>query len=230
VVRGRRDKEAIVGHGRLERFAPLAGAIFTVVFAVGFLTSGDTPDTGAPGEEVISHYHDNGSVLVGIIALLVGAVLFMFFAGVLRGALVSSPRAPEWLATVVFGGAVIYALSLAVFAMSQIMLLDASDLGQPQVAQALNIFDNDNFFPAVLGLTTMLLATGWHVLRSGVLPRWLGWVAIVLGVLALAGPAGILAFLVFPLWVLAASVLLFRRADGPGTTASGVVARSSELS
>lgn len=219
-----------MGQGRLDRLAPLAGALFAVVFAVGILTSGDTPATDASGEEVIAHYGDAGTVYVGIFALLIGAVLFLFFAGVLRGALVGSTRAPEWLATVVFGGAVIYAVALAVFAMSQIMLVDASDLGQPQVAQALNIFDNDNFFPAVLGLATMLLATGWHVLRSAVLPRWLAWVSVVLGVLAMAGPAGFIAFLAFPLWVLAVSVVLFQRAGASGVVTPGPVVEGSKLS
>ncbi len=203
-----------MGEGRLERLAPLAGVAFTVIFAIGFLTSGDTPDTDATGEEVISHYSDEGGIFVGIIALLVAAVLFLFFAGALRGAMAGTVEAPEWLATVAFGGAVIYAVALAIFAMSQIMLIDAADLGQPEVAQALNIFDNDNFFPAVLGLATVLLATGWHALRSAVLPAWLAWAAIVLGVLSMAGPAGIAAFLLFPIWVLAAAIILYRAGAG----------------
>ncbi|MGI8984077.1 MAG: hypothetical protein ACR2HM_06040 [Acidimicrobiales bacterium] len=167
-----------MAQGRLERLAPLAGVLFTVVFAVGFLTAGETPDTKASGEEVISHYADGGKIFVGIFALLIGAVLFLFFAGVLRGALASSARAPEWLATVVFGGAVIYAAALAI--------------------------------PAVLGLATILLATGWHTMRSAVLPTWLAWVSIVLGLLSMAGPAGFISFLLFPIWVLAVAVVLYR--------------------
>jgi hypothetical protein len=221
--------EAEVGNGRLDRLAPLAGAVFTVVFAIGLLTSGDVPSTDASGEEVISHYSDEGTIFVGIMLLLIAGVLFMFFAGVLRGALVSSTQAPEWLATVAFGGAVIFAVGLAVFAMAQIMLIDAADLGRPEVAQALNIFDNDNFFPAVLGQSTMLLACAWHTLRSGVLPKWLAWVSLVIGLLALAGPAGFIAFLLFPLWVLAVSVVLYQRGGRAVVGGAGVVVESSKL-
>jgi MFS family permease len=185
--------------------------LFAVIFAIGFLTSGSTPDTDAPGEEVIAHYSDQNKIFALTIALALAAVLFLFFAGVLRQSLGSSSRAPEWLATVAFGGGIVYAVSLAIFAMGQVMLIDAADLGRPEVAQALNIFDNDNFFPAVIGLATILLATGWHTLRSSVLPPWLGWVSLVLGVLAFAGPLGFLAFLLFPVWVAVVSILLYRR-------------------
>ena len=200
-----------MGMGRLERLAPLAGVLFAVIFAIGFLVSGDTPDTDATGEVVISHYDDTGKIYVTVFALGIAAILLMFFAGALRSRLRVS--GPEWLAAVVFGGAVIYTVGLGLFAMSQVALSDASDLGQPQVAQALNIIDNDNFFPVVIGLSVVLLATGWHVVASRCLPVWLGWISLILGVLALAGPAGFAAFLLFPIWVLVVAVLLYLRTD-----------------
>jgi hypothetical protein len=203
-----------MGTGRMERWAPLAGVLFAVIFAIGILTSGDTPDTDATGNEVISHYNDSGKFFVGIVALGLGAVLLLFFAGVLRDRL--RETGPEWLATVAFGGAVVYAVALGIFGMSQLALLDASDLGQPEVAQALNISDNDNFLPAVIGLAVVLLATAWHILASRSLPVWLGWVSLVLGVLAMAGPAGFVAFLLFPVWVLVVAIVLFREAATRG--------------
>ena len=200
-----------MGTGRMERFVPLAGVVFTVLFVIAFLVIGDTPDTDASGAEVISHYDDTGQVFVGILALLFGAVFFLFFAGILRSRLRTA--GPEWLASVVFGGAVTFTVGLGLFATSQIALIDASDLGQPEVAQALNIIDNDNFFPVAIGLAVVLLATAWHVLASRALPVWLGWVSLALGVLALAGPAGFFAFLLFPIWVAVVAVMLFLQVD-----------------
>jgi hypothetical protein len=206
---------------RTERLAPLAGVLFTVVFAIGFLTSGETPDTKATGQEVISHYDDSGGVLVSMFGLVLAAVLFMFFAGVLRSRLQAT--GPDWLASVAFGGAVVYTVSLGLFAMGQIALVDAADLGQPEVAQALNIIDNDNFFPAVIGLTVVLLATGWHILASRSLPTWLGWASVVLGILALAGPLGFIAFLLFPIWILVVSIMLYRQTAAPVATTTTAV-------
>jgi len=204
-----------MGTGRLERFAPLAGVVFTVLFAVGFLTSGETPDSDATGEEVIKHYDDSGKILLSVLLLLFAAVLFMFFAGVLRRHLVAG--GPEWLASVVFGGAVVYVVGLALFAASQFALTEAADAKQPAVAQALNVIDQNNFAPSVIGLAVVLLASAWHVLAARSLPVWLGWVALVLGVLSLAGPAGFIAFLLFPLGVIAVAVTLFRDRDAKAT-------------
>ena len=206
---------------RSERLAPLAGVLFTVIFAVGFLTSGETPDTKATGQEVISHYDDSGTILLSVLALVICAVVFMFFAGVLRTRLQAA--GPDWLASVAFGGAVVYTVSLGLFAMGQIALIDAADLGQPEVAQALNIIDNDNFFPSVIGLAVVLLATGWHALTSRSLPTLLGWATVVLGVLALAGPAGFIAFLLFPIWVLILAIVLYRQISAPPAPATAAV-------
>jgi hypothetical protein len=200
---------------RSERWAPLAGVLFTVAFAVGFLSAGDSPAVDASGREVIAHYDDAGSILAGVVAAPIAAVGLLVFAGVLRNRLRAEGR--EWLATVAFGGAAVYAAGLGLFATTQLALLDAADLGQPEVAQALNIFHNDNFMPVVVGLAVTLVATGWHAVTSRSLPSWLGRITLALGVLAVAGPAGFVAFLLFPIWVLVTAVTLLRQHPDPVT-------------
>ena len=203
--------------GRLERLAPLAGVVFTAVFAAGFLISGETPDTDATGEEVLKHYEDDAKILVGFLMLMLASLLFMIFAGVLRRHLATS--GPDWLASVVFGGAVVYVVGLSVFAMSQFALVEAADNKQAAVAETLNVIDNANFAPAGFGLIIILFASAWHVLASRSLPVWLGWTALALGVLGFAGPAGFISFLVFPFWVLAVAIALFRRTEALGSPA-----------
>ena len=194
--------------GRIERLLPLAGVLFTVIFAIGFLTSGDTPDSDSPGAKVVEHYDDSGKIFFGVIMLLLAGIVFMFFAGVLRRHLAAV--GPEWLATVVFGGAVVYTAGLGVFLSSQVALAEAADANQAATAETLNVIDNNNFGPAAIGLAVVLLASAWHVVSTRSLPVWLGWIALVLGILAVAGPLGFAAFLLFPLWVLAVSIVLFR--------------------
>jgi len=77
--------------------------------------------------------------------------------------------------------------------------------------QTLNVLQND--FPgavASVGAALFLLATGIALIRSGALPRWLGWVGVVFGVLTLVlrlGPIGA------GLWVLLASIVILLRAN-----------------
>jgi hypothetical protein len=66
-----------------------------------------------------------------------------------------------------------------------------------------------------------LLAAGIASARGAGLPAWLGWSAIVIGVLALAGPLGMIAFLAAPVWVLIAAIVL---AAGGVPVKAGVMA------
>ena len=43
------------------------------------------------------------------------------------------------------------------------------------------------------------------------MPAWLGWVAVVVGVISLVGPGGFLGFFVAPIWTLVAGVMLSLR-------------------
>src|SRR4051794_35280441 len=201
-----------MGTGRLERLAPLTGVLFTVIMVVGFLLTGDTPGADSSTAEILDHYKDHGPIFAGIFALLLAAVAFLFFAGVLRRHF--AEVGPEWLAAVVFGGAVVFAAGLGIFLSSQVALVDAAE-HKHEALQTLNILDNNNFGPAVVGLAIVYLASAWHVLASRSLPVWIGWLALLLGIVSVAGPLGFVAFLAFPIWVFIASIALFRRVAAP---------------
>jgi hypothetical protein len=76
------------------------------------------------------------------------------------------------------------------------------------------------------------LATGWLVLESGVLPRWLGWVAILIapflflqgfGLGGVIGSFGLIldliGFLLLLIFVLVSSIIFLRRAPSARDTA-----------
>ena len=195
---------------RLERLAPLTGVLFTVFIVVGFVVGGETPDANASAAEILDHYKDRGpDFFVALTALLFASVTLLFFAGALRRHFAAT--GPDWLAGVVFGGAIVLAAGLGIFLSSQIALAEAADNGQEASLQALNILDQNNFGPVIVGLATMYLASAWHILASRSLPVWIGWLALLLGIVSVAGPLGFVAFLAFPIWVLIASIALFRR-------------------
>ncbi len=96
----------------------------------------------------------------------------------------------------------------------------AEDL-EPTAVEALQgLWDND-WIPFVLGAGSFLLASGLSTIAHGALPKWLGWIAIVLGVLTFT-PIGFVGFLGGALWILIASVVLTMRAraDTPSSPAA----------
>jgi hypothetical protein len=203
--------------------APLTGVAFVALVVIAFIISGESPDTGDSPQKILSFYNDNDSEQIFSSALLAwGTVLFLFFLGVLRSTLHAAEGAIARLSAVAFGGGIVLALGMLSFAGFTFTLADAADHLTPDAAQALNALNSDFFFPVAAGLGTLMIATGIVTIRSRALPAWLGWPALVIGVAAVT-PIGFFAFLVFGLWTLAASVVLWRAAGTATPAAAGPI-------
>ena len=74
-------------------------------------------------------------------------------------------------------------------------------------AQTLNVLDNNDILLVAAGLGVLVFAAGASAVRHGGLAKWLGWVGVVLGVLAFT-PAGFIGFLGSGIWIVIASILL----------------------
>ena len=62
------------------------------------------------------------------------------------------------------------------------------------------------------------LAVAGATLSLGALPRWLGWTALVLGVVMfIPPPAGFIAFALMGLWIVAVSIVMRRPEPLPST-------------
>jgi hypothetical protein len=117
------------------------------------------------------------------------------------------------LSVLVLVGVAIVTTGIAIDATLAFALAEAADDIDPTAAQAIEaIWDND-FLPVAVGSTVVLFATGISIVKHGALPKWLGWVAILLGVVGLT-PVGFAAFLGLGVWILIVSVLLSLRARG----------------
>jgi Domain of unknown function (DUF4386) len=198
---------------RIERLAPLTGVLYAVLFVIAMGMQGSAPKEDAPGAQVITFYKNHhGAVSVSCFMLIAAAIAFVFFAGALRDALRRESDDADWLPTVALGGGVAYAIALSLFAVGQGALLKGADLGNVEMARTLNVINSANFFPAMLGVAVVLLAGGVAALRSNALPRWLAWVAAVVGAVAVLGPLGFAAFFLMPVWSLVVGVILNRRA------------------
>jgi hypothetical protein len=201
-----------------EWLLPLTGIAFIVLLLVSFIIVGEPKDADNPPGEIAEWYLDNkDAAQVGaFIGVVAGAVL-IFFAAYLRKVLAAAEGEPSMLPILVLVGLSIVAIGGAIDNMLLFASAEAADdISAPQIQTIQAIWDND-FFPLFLGLLVFLWSVGISVLRTGVLPRWMGWVAVVLGVLALAGPIGFFAALGAAIWILVASILLSLQARRPAS-------------
>ena len=201
-----------------EWLVPLTGILFAVLLIVSFIVQGDVKDASHPATEVRQWYLDNKSAAeVSAFIGTVAAGVLIFYGGYLRKVLdgagpMLSILPLIGLTVVAVGGAID---SLILFATAE----RAEDLPADSVQTLQALWDND-FLPLFLGTLVFNWAVGFAVLRSGALPRWMGWAGIVFGVLSLAGPIGFVGAIGAALWVIVSSIILSLRARRPSSTQS----------
>lgn len=201
----------------LRRLAPLTGIVFAVLLVVTFSTP-STPDVHDTGQQVIQHYNDHKSAhLLGDITGGVAVVFFLFFISALRS-FFKDKEGADGLSMAAFAGGILIAVGGGLFTSLDVALIDARHDISPQAVQALNVLSNDIFFPFEIGLVVFALCTGLAIIASGALPKWLGWVMVVIGVVAFT-PVGFFGFFVVLLWSVIVAILIYRR-TGPTAAAT----------
>jgi len=204
------------------RIAPLTGVAFVVLLVVAFIVGGDTPDFDDSAEDVVSFYSSHeSSQFVSAILGAYAVLFFVFFAGILRGALRRTEEPPGVLSVVCFGGALLVAIGGLIFAGLTFILADVADEEtiDPVVSQTLNTLSGEFFIPLTVGVAVFLIAAGIAILRGAALPRWMGWAGLVIGVLAVT-PVGFFAFLAMLAWVLVTSIVLYLRTPAAAARSS----------
>ncbi|MCB0828579.1 MAG: hypothetical protein KDB62_07210 [Solirubrobacterales bacterium] len=192
------------------------------MLAVAIAISGEPPDTGDGGQAILDFFAaDETTQNVSAVLVGYGSLFLIFFAGMLRAELRRDDPDSDGLATLAFGGGLVMAAGLMLLAGMTISFTQNTDSLDPVAAQAVNAVSDGIWLPFVAGQAVLLIGSGIAIRHSGILPSWLGWVAIVLGILS-ATPVGFFAFLLAILWFAVASVLLARaarRSDRAGAPA-----------
>lgn len=189
------------------------GIAFAVLFTIGIIViGGNAPDGSSGGAAVVRYFSDQRSMTtVDTFVVASAAIIFAFFLTALHRALSGPAGGQAQLALIVVVGGAVYIGGLLFGAVLQLGLVDAATAHQPGAAETLALLNGDDFVPVVTGLAIVGLGTGVAGLRQGRLPWWLTVPSIVIGLLAIAGPLGQIAFLATPLWALLLGVALLVR-------------------
>jgi hypothetical protein len=191
----------------LERMGAACGILYVVLLIVG-------PSIGGLTSPV--------AFFLEVLAFL----FFLFFLGRLWSALRRAEGGSEWLSATAFGaGLMAITIKLASAAPVLAARHRAGDGLDPQLARTLQDMNDASFVLTFFPLAVLLAAFAIVAMRSGALPRWLGWIAAVISVAfiagGMAGSANLksewsgLPMILFTVWVIATSIVLIRREIEP---------------
>ena len=212
---------------RRDFWTPTAGILAAITFFVGVVMASNSPDSDDNNAQIVSWYADHGhrvTVIVGAFILAFFGLFLLWFAAGLRERLRLAEGAEGRLANVALGGAVLCVALVWMGGAALAAIPAGQSLGG---ANALTVSDVGRYLPSagfgaillfgMFGAIALIDATSVVIWRTGVLPRWLAWLGFVCGVVLLFGVI-FLPMIAFPIWLIAASIVLYRR---PQTAAAG---------
>jgi hypothetical protein len=207
-----RESEGDDMTSRWTRIAALTGVLFAVVLVPAVLLTSGAPSSNASAAKIRAYVLTNKNHYSLAALLTTLAVVFgLFFYGYLRAYFQRLPG-NEWLASLFFGGAIVFGVGGALAGGVDAAMGDSPASLSASSLQLLNTMSEDlNVILVAAGLGILYLSAGFIIYRSRALPVWLAWVSWLLGVLAASFILAFIALVATALWVLYVSILLASR-------------------
>jgi hypothetical protein len=175
-----------------DRVAAVTGVLFVVVLLAGLYVAPDLvyPEEQVGGVSGTFYVNYESRLLAQAVLFGVASVLFLFFLGGLRAFLARAEgREPRLAPVVLAAGAVFTALGLLQAAvLTALVALRGNELGvraqgSGWAARALFYLEGAIGDLALFPFAAFLAAAAVVLVRTRVLPRWLGWVGAAVGLL-----------------------------------------------
>lgn len=208
---------------RWERWSPLAGMLAVAGMLIGFAINSNSPGPNASDAKIMAYvtsHSDQVRNIVGFLLFLAGILFLLLFVWVLRSRLLAAEGGVGKLGTLAFGSGV----ASAVFWLAAVVFFTgpdfaANDTGKfhidPNSYRLVSDMGYEFWVAAVVTGALLVWATSTVTLRTRILPRWFGWIGILVGIIQLFAVFFIPTFVYWG-WILVAAVLLaWRRAASP---------------
>ena len=210
---------------RLERMAPLSGAVSAGVLIIGVLLF-NYYTFRPPAEEIAEFLNKNASnVMTGGYIGSLAAFFFIWFVGSLRSILIEHEGGKGQLSAIAFGGGIAAAVVLGISFIGIFAAgLRAGGPGGITAVGAVSLYD---FWTQLTGqlfsifMAVLMSATAVVSLRSGLFPAWFGWASIVVAVGLLSPYAYAVLALAF-LWLVVVSIWLYLKGAPVGEPSAQV--------
>jgi hypothetical protein len=224
-----------MGNARWEQIGAAGGIVFVVLQMAAqalIQVGGAEPPFDAPAPTIAAFFMARDSQLFALGEYLstLSLIAFVWFLGSLWSTLRRGEGEPAWLSLIALSSGLMIVAAVSAGGGWSLAVFRRDEGLDPQIARLL--FDQGNFAfaNAWAMLASLSLATGVLSIRTGVLPRWLGWAGLTIaGGLLAARAAWASSGLVFVpfifcyLWLIAISIVLIR-----GTRASENPQRESQ--
>ena len=203
-------------HRVLSSVGPVSGIFFVALFLLSFMVM-NTPDGDANNREWTSYWEDSGNRARGItaaIAMALAAIALLWLVAALRRRLAGAVGTDAFYAAGIATATLMFVASLGAglipfgYELADIPIPDDADL----IRMVDGLYFGVIFLPLPYAMAGLLIPLFFALRGSLLVPGWLEWATLVVGVLALAGP--LLFFIphaLFLLWALAVSVTLLVR-------------------
>jgi hypothetical protein len=197
----------------------LSGVVAVALFLAGALVHdviGDPPDADAPATAFATYYQEeDGSIWFASILISIGLAFFLWFVSTLRGVLHAAEGGVGRLAATAHAGGI--ATATLIFAgfgtqvSAAILVSDRDAPLDPDVAVGFWWIGDGMIVSAFYATAVLMAASGLVFLRHrGLVPRWLAWATVVLGLILLVPWINWIAFFGFAIWVVVTSFFLWR--------------------
>jgi hypothetical protein len=214
-----------------ERSLALAGIVGVVLLAASALIQGSLPKPDDPVGKIAKFLVDKSDEIrwAGFVGALGSIVLLGWLGAVWRLMRRAEGGAPMF-AVIAAAGAV---FAVAVINVSAVLLSVMAIVGPATLGndtRTLYLFTNNLIMLGAMGLALFTGAFATVIIRSGVLPRVLGWLGALIALVFLATGGGVAStrdvffylsfagFVAFTLWTIVVSALMWRSPSNPSTT------------
>jgi hypothetical protein len=219
-----------------DKLAAAGGIVGVVLFIVAGVLYGSPPGVDEDAQSVASFFSDSrGQILTSVFLQGLGVLAVLWFVAALVTAMRDAGESR--LATAAFGA---FLLAFAVGGTAAIaragLAYSIADEGIDVVLPLYHLTVVFDVFTNILG-AGLFLAVGGATLRTGLFPRWWGWLSVLAGLVQIVGAtawardgfwsptggAAFICFIVFLVWMLVTSTLLtlkMREAVAPSPTAA----------
>ena len=189
----------------------LGGAFTGVVFAVlmiigavivGEIVAGPTAPSTVIAREFMEKSDDTD---LGSMISLVGILFFFPFLAFFRNHLRKAEGEDGWLTSTAYGGGLVTAAVLLVLVALNLATTAISPGVDPVVSTVLRVLDWNYIWVFAPPMIAFILGSSLAIVRYSALPRWLGWVGILVSLTLLMPWIGVAVALI---WILLVSLTL----------------------